>query len=260
MMEDYQTNVERLKVLMTSAATDLNIDNESEKEYTFLRQNLMPQDRFRRLAPKFLITCGTLKEFKREMQSISSSYAGRRTHIKDAFSPLVDSFWGAETFSDAIEDIVQQVDFGNTTLLSSDILERGREMSEVYLYLYCIENSIRVFITEVMKTKPVRVPPKVQETIDKMKAAEGDSKYLPVRGDNDLYYCDFIQLGKIMTGGSNWDIFKFYFPEQSEHWLNVMISELYKIRCLVAHNSYVGDHERRSLKVYYKNITLQLKL
>lgn len=39
-----------------------------------------------------------------------------------------------------------------------------------------------------------------------------------------------------------------------------MVDELYKIRCLVAHNSYVSKDERDALKVYYKSITAQLQL
>ena len=258
-MDNYQVQVERLKNLMTSAATDGGIYDEVEHEYTQLRQSLLKQDRFKSIAPKFVTTCGTLKEFKREMQSVSQHYQPRRDHIKQAFYPLISSLYGTESMLDAIADIVQQVDFGQLNLLPVDIQNKGREMSEVYLYLYCIENSLRIFIAEIMRRNTsVSFPTKVQETITKMKESESESKYLPVRGDNDLFYCDFIQLGKIMV--ANWSVFSQYFPDKNEHWLNVMIGELYKIRCLVAHNSYVGEHERMSLKVYYKNITLQLKL
>lgn len=257
-MDDYYLKIERLKNLMTSAATDLAIQDENELEYTHLRQYLLRQNKFKTLSPKFVITCGTLKEFKREMQTVSPQYAGRRAHIKDAFYPLLSSSFGTESIADAIADIVQQVDFEKLNLLPEDIQSKGREMSDVYLYLYCIENSLRIFIEEIMKRDKVAVPTRVQETINRMKESEKESKYLPVRGGNDLYYCDFIQLGKIII--SNWTVFGQYFPDKNEHWLNVMIDELYKIRCLVAHNSFVGEHERQSLKVYYKNITLQLKL
>jgi hypothetical protein len=257
-MDSYQTDVERLKVLMTSAATDLTILESHEEEYSKLRHSLLRQDKFKKVAPKFISINSTLKEFKREMQEVSTDYAGRRKYIKNEFSALIDSLFGEATMAEAIADIVQQVDFGKITLLPQDIQDKGREMADVYLYLYCIENSLRIFIAEIMKIAEVKVPLKVQETINKMKDSEKESKYLPVRGDNDLFYCDFIQLGKIIVG--NWDIFKKYFPEQNEHWVNVMVTELYKIRCLVAHNSYVGEHERLSLKVYYKSIISQLKL
>lgn len=257
-MNQYQTDVEGLKNLMTSAATDLTIEIEHETEYKQLRQSLLRQEKFKSIAPKFVTICGTLKEFKREMQAISQHYAGRRTHIKNEFYALVNSLYGAETMADAIADIVQQVDFGQLNLLPQDLLNKGRQMSDVYLYLYCIENSLRIFITEIMKAEPLNVPTKVRETINKLKDSEKESKYLPIRGDNDFYYCDFIQLEKIIV--ANWNIFGKYFPNKNEHWINVMVDELYKIRCLVAHNSFVSEHERQSLKVYYKNITLQLKL
>jgi len=257
-MNNYQTDVERLKNLMTSAATDLTIEAEHETEYKQLRQVLLRQDKFKSVAPKFVTTCGTLKEFKREMQAVSQQYEARRTHIKNEFYALVNSLYGAETMADAIADIVQQVDFGQLNLLPQDIQDKGREMSDVYLYLYCIENSLRIFIAEIMNRETVTIPTKVQATITKMKESEQERKYLPVRGDNDLFYCDFIELGKIII--SNWTVFGQYFPNKNDHWVNVMIGELYQIRCLVAHNSFVGEHERQCLKVYYKNITLQLKL
>lgn len=253
-MDNVIIDIERLKNLLTSISTDLTINEELETEYSKLRKSLLAIEKFKKSAPKEIRTCSTLKEFRRDMQAISSNYAGRRAYLKTSFAPLLDD----ESIIDVIADIVQQVNYGHLNLLPPDIQDKGREMSDVYLYLYCIENSIRVFIAEIMSRDEIQIPTKVQETINKLKASEKESKYLPIRGDNDLYYCDFIQLGKIIV--SNWTIFGQYFPDNNEHWLNVMIGELYKIRCLVAHNSYVGDHERQSLKVYYKNITLQLKI
>jgi len=253
-MDNFQENIERIKIMVIGASTDIAIDEKNEQEYYALRKTLLNDDRFKKLGPKLIRTCSSLKEFRRELQAISGNYAGRRSHIKEIFIPVLEE----DIMTDAIADIVQQVDYGKLNLLPKDIQDKGREMADVYLYLYCIENSFRIFISEIMKGGQVLMPKKVQETIDKLKASEKESKYLPVRGDNDLYYCDFIELGKIMI--SNWEVFGEYFPKQNEHWLNVMIDELYKIRCLVAHNSYVGDHERQSLKVYYKNITLQLKI
>jgi hypothetical protein len=207
-MENYQTDVERLKNLMISAATDLAIDNQYETEYSQLRQSFLRQDKFKSLVPKFVITCGTLREFKREMQGVSQQYVGRREHIKNAFYPLINSLYETETMADAIADIVRQVDFETLNLLPQDIQDKGRQMSDVYLYLYCIENSLRIFIAEIMKTNTISIPTKVQETINKMKESEKESKYLPVRGDNDLFYCDFIQLGKIII--ANWGVFGKY--------------------------------------------------
>ena len=81
-----------------------------------------------------------------EIQAFSPNYAGRRSHIKNSFALFLED----ESIADAIADIVQQVDYGNLNLLPNDIQNKGREMSDVYLYLYCIENSIRIFIAEIM--------------------------------------------------------------------------------------------------------------
>lgn len=251
---NYIEKLERLKILVTGASTDVTINSENETEYTSLRIDLLTFQKYQTNRPKELKICASLQEFRREMQT-KGGYAERRKFINEIFSPLLND---DDSLLDSIEEIQQNVNFGHLNLLPRDIQEKGKEMSEVYLYLYCIENSLRIFIVEISKTESVLIPRKVQETIDKLKKSEQESKYLPIRGDNDLFYCDFIELGKIMVG--NWAVFGKYFPKQNEHWLNVMVEELYKIRCLVAHNSYVGKDERDALKVFYKIITSQLKI
>lgn len=250
----YFEKIERLKTLLMSISTNSSIDEDKEKEYTLLRRELNAIHKFKMNAPKELKTCTTLTEFRREMQK-KGGYAPRREYINDTFNPLLDD---EESLLDSIQDIEKKINFGHLNLLPIDIQEKGRNMSDVYLYLYCIENSLRIFIEEIMKSDPITIPNKVQDTIDKLKRSEKESKYLPLRGNNNLFYCDFIELGKIIV--ANWSVFGRFFPKQNEHWLNVMIDELYKIRCLVAHNSYVGQDERDSLKVYYKNIIAQLKI
>lgn len=251
---NYTEKLERLKILLTGASTDTSINTENETEYSSLRRDLSTFQKYKSNTPKELKICASLQEFRREMQ-LKGGYAERRKHINEMFYPLLTD---EDSLLDSIEEIQQNVNYGHLNLLPQDIQEKGKEMSEVYLYLYCIENSLRIFIAEIMKSESVIIPRKVQDTIDKLKKSEKESKYLPIRGDSDLFYCDFVELGKIMVG--NWTIFGKYFPKQNEHWLNVMIEELYKIRCLVAHNSYVGKDERDALKVFYKIITSQLKL
>ena len=219
-----------------------------------MKNELNQTSKFKINQTKEFKICVSLQEFRREMQT-KGGYAERRKYINEIFYPLISD---EDSLLDSIDEIQQNVNFGHLNLLPQDIQQKGKEMSEVYLYLYCIENSLRIFIDEIMKKEAVNIPKKVQETIDKLKKSEQESKYLPLRGSSDLFYCDFIELGKIVVG--NWTIFGKYFPKQNEHWLNVMVEELYKIRCLVAHNSYVGKDERDALKVYYKNITSQLKI
>jgi hypothetical protein len=100
-MDDFQIEVERLINLLLSASTDLNIHEEHEKEYTKLRVSLLNKDRFMRFAPRHVKTCGTLREFKREMQA-KGGYQERRKYIKEMFSP----YYGEDNLVEAIGKIM----------------------------------------------------------------------------------------------------------------------------------------------------------
>lgn len=183
-------------------------------------------------------------------------YQERRLYIKNIFAPLINKEF--ESDADTIDDIASSVDFGSIKLLTPDLVDKGRKMAEVYLYLYGVENSLREFIRTVNEKNPIKIPKDVQKKIDGMKDKAAQRKYLPVRGDNDLYFCDFVELGQIMN--SNWEIFKSYFPGQSEHWIKVKIDELYQVRCLVSHNSFVDDDAIQLLKANYKSVIAQIKI
>ena len=86
------------------------------------------------------------------------------------------------------------------------------------------------------------------------KKDEAQNKWLPLRGDKDIYYLDFIDLSKLIL--NNWEYFKKYFPTQS--WISTKIEELYKVRCLIAHNSYAGEDEKELVSLYYKQIIKQI--
>lgn len=49
---------------------------------------------------------------------------------------------------------------------------------------------------------------------------------------------------------------KKYFPSQG--WISTKIDELYKVRCLIAHNCYAGDDEKDMVALYYKQIVKQI--
>lgn len=141
--------------------------------------------------------------------------------------------------------------------LPDDLIQKAKEMSEAYTYIYFIENALRIFIKNVRANHSINISQKVQTTIDKNKAKEVANKFLPLRGDSDLFYCDFVQLGQIIAG--NWNVFKQFFPNNDEHWLKVKIEDLYRIRCLVAHCGYIGEEERNLVKAYFNIILKQLK-
>lgn len=178
------------------------------------------------------------------------------------FSPLLEE---KETQKTLIEDLEEN----STTLsekiinelLPDDIKLKGNEMAEIYLYLYCVENSLRLFIKNVGVTKfgedyfdHFNINREIKNNINGRKQKEAKNKWLGVRGDSDLFYLDFEDLNKIIV--NDWDLFKPYFPDQN--WITTKIKEMADCRNLVAHNSFIEEHGRNVIKTDYMSILRQL--
>jgi hypothetical protein len=168
-----------------------------------------------------------------------------------------------------IDDLQKDLEEIKTTLrnghafftLPNDILEKCQEMAEAYLYLYVVENSLRVFIEVVAEQKygenffdSLNVPVEAGKGIEIRKKQEGKNLWLSVRGNSPLYYLDFKDLKSLIV--NNWELFKGYFPEQS--WIATKIDELGDCRNLVAHNSFLGKHERDVIRVNFNSIIRQI--
>jgi hypothetical protein len=147
-------------------------------------------------------------------------------------------------------------------LLPDDLKTKGQEMAEAYLFLYCVENSLRLFIDSILRKMfgpkyfgKIQVNRSIRTKVEERKKAEKDNKWLPVRGEVEIFYLDFGDLGNIIQ--NNWDIFKDYFPNQN--WITQKIDELASIRNLVAHNSEIDRTERDLIRVYYTQIMRQIQ-
>ena len=145
--------------------------------------------------------------------------------------------------------------------LPVDILDKGKEMSQAYLYLYAVENYLRLFVEKVASQHygtdyfaQLNVPNNVKTGISKRKELEAKNTWISVRGGSDLFYLDFKDISDLIL--NNWDLFKSYFPDQS--WISSKINELGNCRNLVAHNSFLGDHEKDVIRVYFNSIVKQL--
>ena len=145
--------------------------------------------------------------------------------------------------------------------LPSDLIEKGREMAEWYVYFYAIENSLRLFIEKVAKNKygdnymdHLTLTRGVQNKIETRKKQEGNHLWVPLRGGTDLYYTDFVELGLIIQ--SNWEIFKDHFPNLE--FIKTKIEELNVLRNMVAHFSYLNDAEKQIVIAYYSIIIAQI--
>ncbi len=166
---------------------------------------------------------------------------------------------------DTIETI--QKDLNNRSLkiiseiLPKDLIQKGKEMAEVYTLIYCIENSLRLFVDNIFREKygidymeKIEINNDIKKKIKKRKFQESKNLWLPFRGDNDLFYMDFYELGLLIQ--NNWEQFKNIFPSQS--WILVKLKEIVTIRNYIAHNSYFEKDEKNILKLYYTQILKQI--
>jgi hypothetical protein len=114
-------------------------------------------------------------------------------------------------------------------IFPGDIKQKGQDMAGVYLYLYCIENSLRLFIETVGKSAlgeryfdKLTISRSARDRIADRKADAAKKKWLPARGDSDIFYLDFDDLGSIIR--NNWNLFSPFFPDLN--WIAAKIDEL----------------------------------
>lgn len=163
---------------------------------------------------------------------------------------------------DAVDIISESLESDKIFTLSSDLIEKGKRMSNAYLIIYCLENLIRNFIDETLTEVlgddyevKINLTNTVKSKVSSRKNEELKNKWLPLRGNNLLYYLDFNELGDVIT--NNWEFFKHLIPSQP--WIKSKMDELYNIRCLIAHNSYIDDTSFEVLNVDYKQIVKQIE-
>jgi hypothetical protein len=183
--------------------------------------------------------------------------------MKVNISPLVEDIQIEESLTD---DLVKCINTSETNILRqilpNDIIEKGKEMTEIYHYLYCVENSLRIFIENILRDKygddflsNIQLNRSIRENITSRQQQDQKNKWIRIRGDSEVFYLDFKDLGSIIQ--NNWDLFKTYFPNQN--WILLKIGELTECRNLVAHNSYIGEHEKDVIRVNYHSIIKQLE-
>lgn len=155
------------------------------------------------------------------------------------------------------------LNIGKSSTLPNDILLKAEEMSEAYLYMFSIENYIRLFIDKVASDlyganyfNDLNLPKSIKDSVALRKRQETQNQWLSVRGDSLLFYLDFKDLSFLIT--NNWDIFKLYFPNQA--WVTSKIDELGHCRNLIAHNSYLGAHERDIIRITFHSFIRQISI
>lgn len=217
----------------------------------------------------FYVTVDNLDFFDREIIGILVNICDKVMPKETGYdiqsvevAPILDEISIESTLTSDLEDIQASVLTTNLKILPADIMDKGKEMSEVYIYLYCVENSLRLFIEQFFITKldtdywdKIMVPNSVKKSIQVRKDLESKNQWIGIRGNSNLFYLDFKELSNIII--ANWELFKDYFPDQ--HWLNVKIDELGNCRNLIAHNSYISSMERDVIRLNYNQIIKQIK-
>lgn len=147
-------------------------------------------------------------------------------------------------------------------ILPVDIREKGKDMSGVYYYLYCVENCLRSFVEVVSKGvlggdyfNLLDIKKSIKKSVKVRKEDEEKNLWLSIRGISPLFYLDFNELGTIIQ--NNWGIFKKYFPSQD--FIIPKISELAKCRNLIAHNSYLEPTQIGLIRSYFETILKQIE-
>ena len=178
------------------------------------------------------------------------------------FSPQFETIGENKTLENDLEEIANVLNETTAEFaLPYDITEKGKQMAEVYLYLYAVENYLRLFVAKVCTKihgddffNKLNIPKSISNSIVVRRNQEEKNQWVSIRGASELFYLDFKEIGTLIQ--NNWDIFKSYFPDPS--WISSKIDELGNCRNLVAHNSFLGDHERDVIRVYFRSIIKQL--
>lgn len=177
--------------------------------------------------------------------------------MKVTISPILSSQQQKDSLVE-IKEIIEDKKYLN---ISDDLIDKGKKMANAYISLYVLENYIRQYIDKKLTDSigpnyfdTIPIPQKIRKGMESRKAQEQEKKWLPLRGENDLYYLDFIDLADFIV--ANWNYFKDDIKDQ--HWISVKMKEMYDIRCLIAHNSYISDDNIQLLDVTTKQILAQL--
>ncbi|KKM78446.1 hypothetical protein LCGC14_1359900 [marine sediment metagenome] len=146
---------------------------------------------------------------------------------------------------ESVEDLINRIKTSDKLILEGinpkkyeKILNNIEIVITCFKYIYFTENILREFIKKILKEKGISQVRDIHDKeltrhIETRISNENKRKYLPIRGDHDIYYLDLIDLNRFFT--KYWEYFKNKF--ESQNWITQRIKDLYEIRKRVAHNS-----------------------
>lgn len=133
-------------------------------------------------------------------------------------------------------------------------------MSSVYTAIYCIENTLRIFIVERMSERngidwwDRKVSIKIKDSVEKLKKQDEKNRYHSSRSVSEIGYTLFGNLGQIII--SNWDDFSDLIPNQA--WLVSRLDDLEMSRNIVMHTGTLPTDEIERIESIVKDLLRQI--
>lgn len=125
------------------------------------------------------------------------------------------------------------------------LLNKARNMGDVYEVFFCLENAVRDLIEERLSERNGQswwdncVPDKVKKGADDLRTKEEKNKYHAQRNSSLIGYTMFGNLAQIII--ANWDNFSDLFPDQ--HWISSRFNDLELSRNIIMHTGILPEIE-----------------
>lgn len=143
----------------------------------------------------------------------------------------------------------------NYEQFDADIRQQALEISEFYEIFYCLENSIRSLIADILKESEgadwwnsPRVVPEVKEEVAKRINKEIESA-VTVRSEREIDYTTFGELSILIS--KNWDAFEPVFTSRTA--VARVLSSLNTLRNPIAHCCPIAEDEKDRLVLSVKD-------
>ena len=115
------------------------------------------------------------------------------------FSPLLERNKTSKNLSEHLDEIASSLSKEiSIDILPENLKQKGKDMAEVYFYLYCVENSLRLFIEKVASKnfgedyfERLNLNGNIKSKIRGRKKKESKNKWLGLRGDSDSFLFRF---------------------------------------------------------------------
>ena len=143
---------------------------------------------------------------------------------------------------------------------SPRIWHNATDMASVYQALFCIENTLRVFIVERMSERyglnwwEEKGSTKIKRAVKTLKEKEEKNKFFSSRSDSEIGYTMLGNLGQIIT--DNWDDFSDIIPSQA--WLSSRMDDLEMARNIVMHTGVLPQIEIDRISSIVRDILRQI--